>query len=305
MKLAMSMADERAADFGTYLRLAREKRGLTLQQVAITTKISARVLEALERNDPSKLPGGIFSRAFVRSYAREVGLDPEATVANFVAAFPDDAGAGDVPVATSAEEAESYESHRRVATTVVKLLGASALIVILGLIAYTAWQRARGPAAAPGGQRPAVAEPVPQVSVPVPAPVEAAPAVPAGDSASAQPAESLPATDGQAASAPSVPVAPAAVPAPSGTTAAPLVVGLSARDACWLSVSVDGTRMPSRTLGAGERAEFPVNRSITMTVGNAGALDMSLNGKPAKPLGGAGQVVTATIATDAFAAYLR
>ena len=37
-------------------------------------------LEALERNDISRLPGGIFSRAFVRSYAIEVGLDPEATI---------------------------------------------------------------------------------------------------------------------------------------------------------------------------------------------------------------------------------
>jgi cytoskeletal protein RodZ len=301
----MSMPDERAVDFGTHLRQAREKRGLTLQQVAITTKISARVLEALERNDASKLPGGIFSRAFVRSYAREVGLDPEATVASFVAAFPDDAGAGDVPVATTAEQAENYESHRRVATTVVKILGASALIVILGLIAYTGWQRARGPAAASGGQRPAVAERAPQASTPAPAPVEAVPAAPAGDSAAARPAESVSASDGQAASAASVLAAPAASPAPSRTAAAALVVGLSATDACWLSVSVDGTMMPSRTLGAGERVEFPVNRSITMTVGNAGALDVSLNGKPAKPLGGAGQVVTATIAADAFAAYLR
>ena len=44
-------------------------------------------LEALERNDPSRLPGGIFARAFVRSYAAEVGLDPEATVREFVERF--------------------------------------------------------------------------------------------------------------------------------------------------------------------------------------------------------------------------
>jgi cytoskeleton protein RodZ len=305
MRLTMSLPEERTVDFGTFLRQAREKRGLTLQQVAIATKISARVLEALERNDPSKLPGGIFSRAFVRSYAKEVGLDPEAAVASFVAAFPDDSGAGDVPVATTAEEAESYESHRRVATTVVKLLGASAIVVILGLIVYTAWQRTRGPAAPQAGQRPAVAEPAPQVAVPAPAPVEATPAVPAGGSAAEQTAANVPGGDGRAASAASMPAAPAASPAAAGAAAAPLVVGLSATEACWLSVSVDGTRLPSRTLGAGERVEFPVNQSITMTVGNAGALDMSLNGKPAKALGGAGQVVTTTIAADAFTSYLR
>ncbi len=261
MRLTMSMADERAVDFGTFLRQAREKRGLTLQQVAVTTRISARVLDALERNDPTKLPGGIFSRAFVRSYAREVGLDPEAAVASFVAAFPEDSGAADVPVTTTAEQAESYVSHRRVATTAVKLLGAIALIAVLGLIGYMAAQRARGPAAPQGRERPVVAEPAPQVTVPA--------------------------------------------PAPSSTAAAPLVVGLSATESCWVSVTVDGTRTPARTLGAGERVEFPVNRSITLTVGNAGAVDVSLNGKPARPLGGPGKVVTATIAADAFASYLR
>ena len=64
---ARPMAKEPAVDFGTFLRQAREKRGVSLQQVSATTKISVRVLESLEKNDPRKLPGGIFSRAFVRS----------------------------------------------------------------------------------------------------------------------------------------------------------------------------------------------------------------------------------------------
>ena len=120
------MADERAVDFGTFLRQAREARGISLQQVSVTTRISARVLDALERNDPSKLPGGIFSRAFVRSYAREVGLDPDLAVANFVAAFPDESGAEEMPSATTAEDAETFQSRRRVATTLVQLRSCSA-----------------------------------------------------------------------------------------------------------------------------------------------------------------------------------
>ena len=54
-----------------------------------TTKISRPSLEALERNDVSRLPGGIFLRSFVRAYAKEVGLDPEDTVRRLVARFPD------------------------------------------------------------------------------------------------------------------------------------------------------------------------------------------------------------------------
>jgi cytoskeletal protein RodZ len=85
------MASERhAGDFGARLREARERRGLTLRVIADATKISVRALEALEKNDISRLPGGIFSRAFVRAYANEIGLDPEQTVAEFITRFPDE-----------------------------------------------------------------------------------------------------------------------------------------------------------------------------------------------------------------------
>src|SRR2546422_7280409 len=76
--------------FGARLRDARERRGISLRQIANATKISVGALEALERNDISRLPGGIFSRAFVRSYAIEVGLDPESTIQEFIAQFPND-----------------------------------------------------------------------------------------------------------------------------------------------------------------------------------------------------------------------
>src|SRR5437867_11790484 len=86
----MMAADRMAPDVGTKLREARERRGVSLRAIAGATKISMAVLEALERNDVSRLPGGIFSRSFVRAYAVEVGLDPEATIQEFVAQFPVD-----------------------------------------------------------------------------------------------------------------------------------------------------------------------------------------------------------------------
>jgi cytoskeletal protein RodZ len=77
-------------DFGSRMRHAREQRGVSLRQIAETTKISVSALEALERNEISRLPGGIFSRAFVRSYAAEIGVDPEQTVREFLSQFPHD-----------------------------------------------------------------------------------------------------------------------------------------------------------------------------------------------------------------------
>lgn len=81
-------AERHTGDFGAKLREARERRGLSLRVIADATKISVRALEALEKNDISRLPGGIFSRAFVRAYADEVGLDPEQTIAEFITRFP-------------------------------------------------------------------------------------------------------------------------------------------------------------------------------------------------------------------------
>jgi cytoskeletal protein RodZ len=86
----MAMVEHAKPDFGTKMKRLREERGVSLRRIADATKISVSALEALERNDISRLPGGIFSRAFVRSYALEVGLDPEQTVRDFMVQFPHD-----------------------------------------------------------------------------------------------------------------------------------------------------------------------------------------------------------------------
>ena len=75
-------------DVGSRLRAAREAKHLSVLEIADTTKISVRALEALEENDVARLPGGIFTRGFVRSYAAEVGLDPEQTMRDFMAQLP-------------------------------------------------------------------------------------------------------------------------------------------------------------------------------------------------------------------------
>ena len=103
------------SDFGGKLRLARERRGISLRQIAASTKISVAVLEALERNDISKLPGGIFSRAFVRSYAVEVGLDPDQTVQEFLERFQAEPAPSSEVRAAIPEEESSFESQQRMA----------------------------------------------------------------------------------------------------------------------------------------------------------------------------------------------
>jgi cytoskeletal protein RodZ len=76
--------------FGSELRCAREQAGLTLSHIADATKLSTRNLALLEANRIDQLPGGIYRRAIVRTYAASVGLDPEKTLRAFLALYPDD-----------------------------------------------------------------------------------------------------------------------------------------------------------------------------------------------------------------------
>ncbi len=84
---------EPAPTFGPRLRQERERRQISLESIAANTKISRSLLEALERDDVSRWPTGIFRRSFVRSYAQAIGLDPEEVVREFLERFPDPAAA--------------------------------------------------------------------------------------------------------------------------------------------------------------------------------------------------------------------
>lgn len=74
--------------FGPRLRSERERRGISLDTIATATKVSADLWEGLERNDFSRWPSGIFARAFIRDYARAVGLDSDEIVDEFCRLFP-------------------------------------------------------------------------------------------------------------------------------------------------------------------------------------------------------------------------
>jgi cytoskeletal protein RodZ len=129
----MSVRVEKPADdFGARLRGQREVRGVTLSEIAAATKVSVAQLEALERNDISRLPGGIFLRSIVRSYAQEVGADPESTVRDFISSFPADATDG--VSHTTKIDYEKATTPRRGAFGVIL-----AAIVLVALIAALLW----------------------------------------------------------------------------------------------------------------------------------------------------------------------
>ena len=74
--------------FVTRLRRHRQRNGISLEEIATETRVKRDLLEALERNDLSEWPRGLYARAWIRAYASAVGLDPIDTVDEFCRLFP-------------------------------------------------------------------------------------------------------------------------------------------------------------------------------------------------------------------------
>jgi cytoskeletal protein RodZ len=262
------------SDFGGKLRLAREQRGISLRQIAARTKISLAALEALERNDVSKLPGGIFTRAFVRSYANEVGLDPDETVHEFLERFQGSAVASSNVAPVISTDDSNFLIRQRIAGIVLKL--ALIGVPLIGVVLYFTLRA-----------RPADRG--------TPAPTTATAAPPAGASA---PAASTPEV------APSVPRAVPVQP-PLAPSTRPMTLELHPTGECWVRLTIDGRQPLSRLMIAGDREVHQVRDRAVIEVGNAGAFAFTVDGRRGKMLGQSGQVRTARITRDTLANFVE
>ena len=101
--------------FGQKLRRERERRRITLSQLAARTKVSASLFRSLENGSCARWPGGIYGRGFIRAYAEAIGLDPDETVALFAEVYPEfapvpdapDESAGETPAETTLEKVKA------------------------------------------------------------------------------------------------------------------------------------------------------------------------------------------------------
>ncbi len=257
---------------GARLKLARESKGVTLRQIANTTRIAVSALDAIERDDVKKLPGGIFARSFVRAYASELKLDVEQTVSEFFAQFPE---VVDGPAALSVDQSDDDLTFRVPAGI---LRGAALAIPALALVGWMAF----------GGRN---ATPTPE-----PAPTAERVATPHADvplSAPARPASDV------------VPAGGAIPEASPAAAASALTLHLTARAECWVSIVADGREVVSRLMGVGEEEAVRAVSELRIKVGDASAVRLRLNGSPVRSLGRAGQVVTLRIDSSNAASLLE
>ena len=163
------------SDLGARLKHARLAKNVSLREIATATKISVVALEALEKSDYSRLPGGIFSRAFVRAYAQAVGLDPETAVNEFnveFARYEKDAERTAKRPEITPDDLQFVERQRKALRTLQLVLAIAAVLAIAGIayMVFVWWPAARNTqpvASAPG-------------SLSAPAPSSLAATMPAG-----------------------------------------------------------------------------------------------------------------------------
>jgi len=224
-------------------------------------------LEALERDDYSRLPGGIFSRAFIRAYATEVGLDPETTVAEFLTEFgryEREAATVQTQRGVSDDDLAFLERQRR-ATRVFRLV---ALLVAVGLGAIALWE---------GPRLLERLSPEPRAAARTePKALEPPPAAPA-------PPEDQPAA------------------APTGS----LSVEFTVTADCAVQVSADGVTVFFKDMRAGDRQRVSAQRDLLVQVDNAGAFVWTINGRPAKPLGALGEKKKAHVTPATVGDFLQ
>ncbi len=229
------------ASLGQQLKQAREERGITIHQIADATHIGARFLQAIESDDYGILPGGVFNRAFVRKFARQVGFDEEQAVRLYEEQLTE---MGGEPIRTSylgIEDAESKSSSGN------GLLLSFIAILVLGAVLYAAYI-AFTPSSAGSGSDPNAATPIPQ------------------------------ATDTPVEVTPTPETSPSPTPE---IAANELRINVNANlDACWISYRIDGGKNETATLAQGESREFLATEKITfIRFGNLPALNITINGR--------------------------
>lgn len=247
------------ASFGEELRREREIRGISLKEISDATKISKRFLDALERNDHKTLPAPVFTRGFVREYARYVGLNVEEMVNRYsFAAANDDRIEKPPPVEKYAKNPPRDISpkpapKRGIPPAYAKVDRNAILLVLivaaLAGVAYWAIQNKRrndaNEAAAP---------------VPVAAPKTAAAAPP-----------------------------PVPETRQDDTT---LRLAVEAVGNSWVTLEADGSTAFNNEMVRGERKEFEAKEQFRFrSIGNAAGLNLTLNGVPVQSLGDEGEVV--------------
>lgn len=228
--------------FGDWLRRQREMREITLRDIADRTKISLRYLEAMEADRFDLLPAPIFAKGFLREYARYVGLSPDDVVNHYLSVHHPE----ELP-ADPKEDTKVRSRPKQVdpGQPLVRRNWSYGLVLAVAGLVLLVLVAVAAYFADQRREEPAKAAQAPPIAAP--------------------------------------PQAPAVQPTPAPaapTPGAPIEVSLDFTKDCWVEAVIDGKNRFSELRVQGEALQLEAEQSIVLTLGNAGAVDVQVNGYP-------------------------
>ncbi|HEY0510818.1 MAG TPA: helix-turn-helix domain-containing protein [Thermoanaerobaculia bacterium] len=239
-----------SGSFGDWLRRQRELREISLRDIADRTKISLRYLEAMEADRFDLLPAPIFAKGFLKEYARYVGLSPDDVVNHYLSVHHPEELADpkeDTKVRSRPKPVDPGQpAVRRNWSWSLLLAIAGLILLILVALAFFFGDRLAGT------RRRAAPPHSGQAS-----PMGAAPA-----QVSLQPPAAAP------------------PPQPAPPPSAPIEVSLDFSKECWVEAVTDGKNRRAELHIQGESLQIDAEKSVSLTLGNAGAVDVQVNGYP-------------------------
>jgi cytoskeleton protein RodZ len=273
---------------GEFFRQVRETKGLTLDEVAIKTRIHPEYLKALEESNFAKLPEQVFAKGFVRSYARSLGLDEDDAMRRFTVSagtFYDKHEERERLRQQQAEDERKRKANR-------KAVIAAAGVAVLGLVLLLTREQGSVSVMRPDvdAARTKTAREADRR-----AKAETVPADHATRPQASVPATAEPAQPGKPSSLPTPPTTSdplAGLPFGVGaSTEAGMVLVLEASELSWVVVQTDDASPHEALLRPGDRLTWKAQEKFSLTIGNAGGIRGELNGKPLASFGPKGKVV--------------
>jgi cytoskeletal protein RodZ len=227
------------ATLGQQLKQSREEKNISLQEIAESTHISIRFLQAIENDAYDVLPGGVFNRAFVRKFARQVGFDEEQAVNLYQEQWQEQGGEPERGYQLGVEDFETRQ------TTGNGLLLSFVALIVIGSLGYAAYQYFTPPVVNSGGS----------VASPGVTPTGATP---------------------EAAASPSSSPTPSPTPEPTSAMRVQLSAPI---EEVWLKVKTDDKEAEQMILQRGETREYEVSQKIILSIGRVPSLKVAINGR--------------------------
>jgi cytoskeleton protein RodZ len=289
----MPQAEAPGMSLGAYLRSLREAKGGSLEDMARSTRVGIRHLEALEDERLADLPSPVFVRGFIRAYCSFLRENPEPALGRYQ----------ELAGTRAAEQAAIAPPRPRNTWASSSVVVGLVLLLILGvgLILVNLSVKKNGATSVPTVRT----EPKPSNSAapspaPTPAPAPVAP-LPAASAPTPTPAPTPPPAPAATVEPPRPMAPPAGTPPPTAPTttrpaSGPTSTGgqrlvIRAVEPTWVRVQTDEGRIAEELLPAGASREWAAERRFLVTIGNAGGVEVTLNGKALPPLGPKGTVI--------------